>query len=65
MWRRWALIIIMMAMVVVRGEEDEKKKVERGSDVKEMTDLVGLTDDELYAIFSDPGPDPGHLPSQV
>lgn len=51
-------------MVTVRGDDTDVKVV-RASDIHNMTDLVGLTDDELYAIFSDPGPDPGHMPSQV
>eukprot|EP00884_Botryococcus_braunii_P000993 jgi/Botrbrau1/10895/Bobra.0025s0070.1 len=63
MWKRWALIIMLIAATVARGD-DSDTKITKSSEVKTMTDLVGLTDDELYAVFSDPGPDPGHMPSQ-
>lgn len=66
MWRQWALIVTLLAAPFARGDDSSKPKITNASDVERMTDLVGLTDDELYALFSDPGnPDPGHMPSQV
>lgn len=56
---------MLLAVPVARGDDSSKPKISKASDVEKMTDLVGLTDDELYAIFSDPGPDAGHMPSQV